>query len=261
MNGRTHSLNIAHVRASARRLRGPPLWCGNPTSSAFTRNSSRRPRYARTSAPFGVSARAHLRRSNDRHPPDCGTPPTRRRWRCGCCVCTGPGGETTCAVAHLRERRTVSRFRRGQRCHHWRRHREQRPRGPDTGPEHRGAPHRRPGSAPRFRPKTDGRRVCPPPNLASLFYSSLSSLFAPPPRLCGRPIDARCSVLGADGRIRGIAMREESPMQDGELVVRFFGMKDEDSSLHVAMKVIQGACHLTSRPGRPGARACVISDP
>ncbi|ELR25727.1 lipase [Acanthamoeba castellanii str. Neff] len=46
-------------------------------------------------------------------------------------------------------------------------------------------------------------------------------------------------VLGADGRIRGIAMREESPMQDGELVVRFFGMKDEDSSLHVAMKVIQ----------------------
>jgi hypothetical protein len=45
-------------------------------------------------------------------------------------------------------------------------------------------------------------------------------------------------------------------MQDGELVVRFFGMKDEDSSLHVAMKVIQGAYHLNSRPA--GARACVI---
>jgi hypothetical protein len=35
-------------------------------------------------------------------------------------------------------------------------------------------------------------------------------------------------------------MREEAAMQDGELVVRFFGMKDEDSALHIAMKVIQG---------------------
>lgn len=47
-------------------------------------------------------------------------------------------------------------------------------------------------------------------------------------------------------------LKDEDAMKDGELVVRFFGMKDDDSSLHIAMKVIQGAAFLFHGCGLSG---------
>lgn len=48
----------------------------------------------------------------------------------------------------------------------------------------------------------------------------------------------------AEGRIKEAVLKEQEPMKEGELIVRFFGMKDDDSTLHVAMKVIQGISPL-----------------